>query len=105
MDDLESIAQLPDASRGKLGLRSGDHSRGGRSWPHRWRWPSRPDVPGSRHARLVATAAFGSTAMNAIAPGALALARLLAFAAALVVLGAVAIAWWWVLAWLIWRVI
>jgi len=43
--------------------------------------------------------------MNAIAPGALALARVLAFAAALVVLGAVAFAWWWFLAWLVWRVI
>jgi hypothetical protein len=43
--------------------------------------------------------------MNAIAPGALALARLLAFTAALPVLGAVAFAWWGLLAWLIWLVI
>jgi hypothetical protein len=43
--------------------------------------------------------------MNAIAPDGLPLARLLAFAAALLVLGAVAVAWWWFLAWLIWRVI
>jgi hypothetical protein len=43
--------------------------------------------------------------MNATAPGALALARLLAFAAALLVLGAVALGWWWFLAWLVWRVI
>jgi hypothetical protein len=43
--------------------------------------------------------------MNAIAPNGLPLARLFFAFASLVALGAVAVAWWSFLAWLIWRVI
>jgi hypothetical protein len=80
---------------------------------HRWCWTSRPDLGERWPSRLVATAAKNRLTFAAhcwpLQGGLIKYPKLpwahLFANATLLVFAAVAVVWWWLLAWLIWRLI